>query len=418
MEADERVCWEPVWRKHQGLLPALRVRINTMNPLPFRLHHGQDIEWTDSPNGSDEGLLRFLQARNGHVENAATMFVQHLAWRRRAFPIHKQGRIAELLDENVPHKERRFARIGTSSDGLPVIKQDMMWGHFVTGHYSTLDCIKAYLLFFEETMVMAPTFLERQVVILSYGGFCPFDWGQTFASMLQDNYPERLVRACIWPVPGFLCKTVRTFTLLFCTKELNAKIAIESEEARMLKHTCLQESQLPDYMQGGLQAIMERDNPDPALTRKLVVDAFRNRGRKCPELQKWPPPLCDAASPVEAVVAERNETWKSNTTRVCTTSENAAAGSSLAFCGCLSRSSEASPVRKANMAKLNSNLFSMDVHGDGENIDAASDAQTIRQQSNSNRWPVMVVFLSCLIWLLLQFRQQVAGEANSSALKG
>mmetsp|Transcript_36235 Transcript_36235/g.71600 ORF Transcript_36235/g.71600 Transcript_36235/m.71600 type:complete len:409 (+) Transcript_36235:85-1311(+) len=405
MEAKEQVCWEPAWKKHHGLLAALRIRINAMSPLPFRLHNGQDIEWTKSPNGSDEGLLRFLQARNGNVEHAATMFVQHLVWRRRVFPIHKQGRIAELLDESVPQKQRRFARIGTSSDGLPIIKQDMMWGHFVTGHFSTLDCIKAYLLYLEETMVMASAFLERQVVILSYGGFCPFDWGQTFASMLQDNYPERLVRACIWPVPGFLCKTVRTFCMLFCSKELNAKIAIESEEARLLKHICLQASQLPEYMQGGLSAIMERDKPDPALTRKLVMDAFRNRGRKCPELQMWPPPLCDAASPVQTVVAEATENVKSNT-----------AGGSMMFCGCLARSNETSPLQRADMAELKSNSFSMDVDGDGARVNAAPNSQAPAQQNISIRLPTIIAFLSCLIWLLLRLRQQEASETTLMSL--
>lgn len=286
--------WKPAWTKHRHLVPPLRTRIAAQGPLPFRLHDGRDVDWSESPNGTDEGLLRFLQARNGDVQQAATMFLKQLEWRRRAFPIHREGRVAEILDEALPHKERRFAKMGTNSEGLPVIKQDLMWGCFVTERFSALDCVRAYILFLEENVVMAPTFLERQMVILSYGGFCPVDWGHALAAALQDNYPERLVRACVWPVPVFLCKTVRTFCVLFASKELNAKISIESEEAMMLQKTALQASQLPPYMQGGISAIIERDKPDPALIRKLVVDAFRNRGRRH-ELQDWPPPL-DAAA--------------------------------------------------------------------------------------------------------------------------
>jgi len=186
--------------------------------------------------------------------------------------------------------------MGTSAEGLPVIKQDLMWGRFVTERYSALDCIRAYLLFLEENVIMAPTFLERQIVVVSYGGFCPVDWGKALVAILQDNYPERLVRAVIWPVPGFLAKTVRAFVHLLAAKETSAKISIETDESRMLLHTKMEASQLPDYMEGGIGAIVERDRPDPKLIKKLVLDGFMGRGRNT-ELEGWPPPDACPATP-------------------------------------------------------------------------------------------------------------------------
>lgn len=177
--------------------------------------------------------------------------------------------------------------MGTNPQGLPVIKQDFMWACFVTDRFSALDCVRAFVLFIEENIVMAPTLLGQQMIVVSYGGFCPADWGKSFAATLQDNYPERLVRAVIWPVPDFLCKVVRSFCYLFASKELNAKIAIETKECKMLDVTRLSSSELPDYMQGGIEAIVERDKPDPELMRKLVMDGFRSGGRN-DALQGWP----------------------------------------------------------------------------------------------------------------------------------
>mmetsp|Transcript_38964 Transcript_38964/g.125163 ORF Transcript_38964/g.125163 Transcript_38964/m.125163 type:complete len:86 (+) Transcript_38964:109-366(+) len=66
--------WAPSWTRHRPLLPALREEIFRQASAlpggapPFRLHDGREVPWPESPNGSDEGLLRFLQARSGAVE--------------------------------------------------------------------------------------------------------------------------------------------------------------------------------------------------------------------------------------------------------------------------------------------------------------------------------------------------------------
>jgi len=283
------MIWVPTWRKHAHHLPAMREQI-AAHPgglPPFRFHDGCEVPWDESPNGTDEGLLRFLQARGGDVTKAASMFVRHLEWRRHAFPIRREGRVAEILDDSLPHQQRRFAVMGKNSEGIPIIKFDWMWGSFLTERYSALDCVRACMLFMEETCVMAPTLLECQLVCLSYRGFCPADFGRAFAAILMDNYPERLVRAVVWPVPAVVVKLVRTFIVMFAPAALNEKVSIETEESRMLGILSFPESQLPDYMQGGLEAIWERDKPDLALTKKLVMDGFRTRGKN-KALQNWP----------------------------------------------------------------------------------------------------------------------------------
>ena len=110
----------------------------------YRTVDGEDYPWQSSPASTDASLGRFVTARKGDLKAAKKQFMENLAWRKRIFPIPRQGMVAQLLDEEV-----RFRNLPRDTDGCPVLLVNFLFGEFETkeitqatgGHGAIYRCI-------------------------------------------------------------------------------------------------------------------------------------------------------------------------------------------------------------------------------------------------------------------------------------
>lgn len=93
----------------------------------YRTVDGDDYPWQSSPASTDASLRRFVTARKGDVAAAKKQFMENLAWRKRIFPIPRQGMVAQLLDEEV-----RFRSLSRDTDNCPVLLVNFLFGDFET----------------------------------------------------------------------------------------------------------------------------------------------------------------------------------------------------------------------------------------------------------------------------------------------
>eukprot|EP00928_Gymnodinium_smaydae_P071780 TRINITY_DN55269_c0_g1_i1.p1 TRINITY_DN55269_c0_g1~~TRINITY_DN55269_c0_g1_i1.p1 ORF type:complete len:396 (+),score=56.36 TRINITY_DN55269_c0_g1_i1:71-1189(+) len=259
---------------------AFRNRLASQQLEPYRFLDGSEVSWQSSPAGTDRSLQRFLIARKGDVERAEQMFADSLRWRRRVFPIEREGAVAAILDDG-----RRFSNIGLNADGMQVLMVDFLWGYFNDG-FSSLDCLRASLYFIESEITEAEKLGISQAYIICYGGPPPLDYAAALAATLEANYPERLARAVIYPPPRVVAKLVRMM-LWFLDKDTNAKVKIEWDEAGLLQLMAIELPQLPAFMRGGLRAAELQHRPD-SKTRmsRLVRDGLYGGTGAARELQK------------------------------------------------------------------------------------------------------------------------------------
>merc|ERR1719375_1391701 len=94
------------------------------------------------------------------------------------------------------------------------------WGYFIEG-VSELDCLRATLIFVEQEIAAAAKEGAEQARILSFGGPPPLAYAAALAAILEANYPERLHKAVIYPVPRWLARFVRAM-LWFLDPNTNA----------------------------------------------------------------------------------------------------------------------------------------------------------------------------------------------------
>mmetsp|Transcript_22266 Transcript_22266/g.63890 ORF Transcript_22266/g.63890 Transcript_22266/m.63890 type:complete len:387 (-) Transcript_22266:7-1167(-) len=222
---------------------------------PYRALDGSETPWQDSPAASDSSLRRFIYARKGDLAKAEAQFAAHLVWRRHVFPIDEDGIVGELLSDG-----RRFLRLGMTGDGLPLIAIDFQWGYFLEG-CTALDCLRASLVFIERCIEINEPQDLPQACIISYGGPPPIDYAGALAILLEANYPERLQRGVIYPVPAILGRLVRAFLWIF-DKNTAAKISIQWNEADILRFLGLCRTDLPERMRDGLEGAERQFKPD------------------------------------------------------------------------------------------------------------------------------------------------------------
>jgi len=239
-------------------LASLRHKLAATNLPPYRLLDGREKAWQDSSAGTDHSLERFLRARKGDVQKAETMFTEHLIWRRRCFPIHREGTVAQILDE-----KNRFQVVCSSGDGRTVLMMHFQWGYFYRDGVKAEDCLRAALWFAETEIVKTEEAGAHDAYILLYGGPPPLDFAMPLQKIMEANYPERLYRAVIYPVPTMVARVVKMMCW-FLDKDTANKLSIEASEEVLLKIMDIRVEQLPAFVRGGLavtEGQMERDSP-------------------------------------------------------------------------------------------------------------------------------------------------------------
>jgi len=224
----------------------LRARLRAAPDVPpYRALDGAEASWEASPAGTETSLRRFLAARKGDVDKAMAMYTDCLAWRRRA----------EILADG-----RRFRRIATGSDGVPVIMIEFLWGYFLEGA-TAFDCLRATLVFVEQEIARGEQAGAPQFCIISYGGPPPIEYAAALGMVLTKNYPERLQRAVIYPVPRLGARLTRLF-LWFADRDTREKIAIHWDEDAFLDFVRLRHENVPQRLWGGVDGSKKWFMPD------------------------------------------------------------------------------------------------------------------------------------------------------------
>ncbi|CAE8631323.1 unnamed protein product [Polarella glacialis] len=262
-------------------LPELRRALAEQEPLPqYRDVDGRDVPWQQSAAGTDTALLRFLVARKGDVPRAATMYSKSLSWRSSVFPIPAEGKVGAILRDG-----RRFRRIGTNANGIPVLLLDFLWSYFITEEDQAIDILRAILRFMEEQLFDADAAGVGQAYVVVFGGPPPMSFAVAMASILEANYPERLGKAVVYPVPRLISSIVWAF-LWFLDENTRSKVSVETYEERLLSAIHIEAWDLPDFMRGGLAGVEERFSPDKARMNALLRRGLTQDKGEAAELQR------------------------------------------------------------------------------------------------------------------------------------
>eukprot|EP00929_Paragymnodinium_shiwhaense_P048364 TRINITY_DN24463_c0_g1_i1.p1 TRINITY_DN24463_c0_g1~~TRINITY_DN24463_c0_g1_i1.p1 ORF type:complete len:374 (+),score=46.69 TRINITY_DN24463_c0_g1_i1:70-1191(+) len=264
-------------------LAKLRYALERRTDLePYRFLDGAEATWKNSPAGTDASLRRFLVARKGDIAKAEAMIEDNLRWRRRVFPIFTIGDGSAA--DKILRDGRRFQRIGFNQDGLPVVCLNFQWGYFLEG-VSALDCLKATLVFLEQEVSALEAHGNNQAVCICYGGPPPLDYAAALAALLEANYPERLARAVIYPVPMMVVRFVRMM-LWFIDKNTRDKVTVEGDEQVLLRFVKTDVASLPDWIRGGLRTADRQMRPESqARMGKLMREGIYGTKGKAEQLQ-------------------------------------------------------------------------------------------------------------------------------------
>lgn len=270
----------------------LRGRLENMSLHPYRFLDGSEVPWDESPAATGASLERFLVARHGDVARAEAMYVAHLIWRRRVFPISREGAVAAILDDG-----RRFKRVAIAADGCPVLLVDFRWGYFL-GDYSKLEHLRASLVFMEEETERGEREGRPQCAVIGFGGAPPLDFAGALAAVLEANYPERLNRAAVYPVPRVVSAIARAM-LGILDPGVASKVALHYDEGQFLQFLRVQLEQLPPSLHGGLPVIERQFLPDSKarMNRTIRTGLWAGRGPAEKLLNEIMRPLEDLPQP-------------------------------------------------------------------------------------------------------------------------
>lgn len=261
-------------------LSLLRQRLLAQDLPPYRSVDGEESPWHRSPAGTDASLQRFLVARKGDVVAAMNMFMAHLEWRRQIFPIPREGRTAQLLDEG-----RRFSHLRTDAEGCPVLLINFLFGHFVTDEVSEVEVSLASVRFFEDSLSSLEAQGKSKLCCIAFGCPPPVAWSQVMVKIFQNNYPERLKLAIVYPIPPklvMLCRKV----MWFLDENTRSKIDMESDEEPLLKRFGYQSQDLQEGMRGGCDGVGAYWKPDARKLLGMAYNFLLPHGRQVAELER------------------------------------------------------------------------------------------------------------------------------------
>lgn len=150
------------------------------------------------PEADEDILARFLIARRNVVAAASELYANHLAWRQRTLPLH-DGDVAKVMETQCLYVK------GRTKDGTPLL---VFRGGFYDNTVASSDQYVLAAVYLLEKMVslgMDKVTVLVNVASLPGGVNAPPDVSfiKQLASVLSDNYPERLHRLVIYPFPWF-----------------------------------------------------------------------------------------------------------------------------------------------------------------------------------------------------------------------
>ncbi|CAE7625833.1 BIP5 [Symbiodinium microadriaticum] len=303
------------WRStlHQGV-HRLRKELEHLQLPLYKTANGETVAWDRSPAGTEASLCRFLTARKGDVQAARKMFADHLAWRQRTFPIPREGLTAQLLDEDL-----RFRRLREDSDGCPVLLVNFLFGGFATEAVSEAALVLASLRFFEDSIDSMEQRGVHQICALVFGSPPPVAWAHVMVSAFQNNYPERLKVAIVYPVPASFVSLVRQ-AMWFVDENTRSKVDMETDEQPLLNRFGYRPDDLPLEIRGGYRGVGERWKPDAGKLLRMAYAFLWPHGRQVAELEAAIHQAARAADPengLKAFPVRDEPVWPSWLTSCC-----------------------------------------------------------------------------------------------------
>jgi len=127
-----------------------------------------------------------------------------------------------------------------------VLVYDAMWGKFLEGE-DEQELLLAFLIYLEEQLAAAKAQPGHAFAFIhiAVGGPPPISWGQNLSSVLEANYPERLHRAVVFPVPWFL-RRVANGMLWFLPARTQEKFVFVSDAGELAEACSIDAQSIPE----------------------------------------------------------------------------------------------------------------------------------------------------------------------------
>eukprot|EP00746_Dinoflagellata_sp_MGD_P050700 gnl/MRDRNA2_/MRDRNA2_22696_c0_seq1.p1 gnl/MRDRNA2_/MRDRNA2_22696_c0~~gnl/MRDRNA2_/MRDRNA2_22696_c0_seq1.p1 ORF type:complete len:338 (+),score=37.30 gnl/MRDRNA2_/MRDRNA2_22696_c0_seq1:86-1099(+) len=255
----------------------LHARLSRANPPCYRFLNGIEVPALESPACSMRSLSRFLTARKGDMPAAELMLLEHLHWRRRVFPIEITDSVKRIIDGVQDSWGIHFQFVGLDSEGDRIFMINHRWGNFDAPEFPIIDILRAGLVYWEEQFEAVEASGRQKICCISFGGPPPIDFAMALLNILEQNYPERLKRAVLYPIPPLLKPLVGTCLLLVNTVTRD-KIRVISEEHELVLAAKMETEQMPSIIRGGYDVIMKRFNPDMKKHDAIIWETLTTRG--------------------------------------------------------------------------------------------------------------------------------------------
>ena len=143
---------------------------------------------------SDETIARFLIARNGNTEKARALLVEHLAWRKVKLPLYKNSCITEFV------KGKVYLH-GFDREGHPLVVYRAKLQ--IPSDRNVEEMLNMCYWWAEKVISVLPPDKSKATILIDRidAGMQNSDveFVRAMASVFQNNYPERLYRAVVYP---------------------------------------------------------------------------------------------------------------------------------------------------------------------------------------------------------------------------
>jgi hypothetical protein len=143
---------------------------------------------------SDDDLARFLIARNGNIEKSRALLLEHLVWRKSKLPIFKSSCLTEFA-------KGKIYMHGFDREGHPlVIYRSKLQ---IPAERDLDEMLNLCYWWAEKVVASLPDDKSKATILIDRtdAGMqnSDMDFIRAMASVFQNNYPERLFRAVVYP---------------------------------------------------------------------------------------------------------------------------------------------------------------------------------------------------------------------------
>jgi len=251
---------------------------------------GSQINFEAHKLSSDLHLGRFLKSRKWNVEKAEKLLAGHLRFRKETFPVVRTPGIelvqtsARCIDE-----VQRLRFLGYNEVGRPIIVMNWFYGEFWDDGAKPNDVLKAFADFAQEVLDRAEQ--ERGPKGLEIIGVCsggpPPGFVKRLLRMMEENFPEVLFKAAVYPVPWYVQYIANSLMSLLPYKSAQ-KVKLLSTEGQLADLLGLAVEHLPPDLRGGVQAVEKRIRPDThTKVWKCVKELMATEDRASENEELW-----------------------------------------------------------------------------------------------------------------------------------